>query len=257
MSEDWVAEKHVSDKVLPSEPIFSWVKWDRKLVPKSIMLKYDPDLEILKFLNADWDKSKAGKEGKITLDQKQLGIAGFFGFMASYNLVPEEEKTVNYVVEFDFGRETKTLEYSTRIARPILEFEQTEYTLNSADISRTPSIDCKLANRGLAMAREITPFFKMENTGEMQIEMRTVVEEIKDESLVFVESNKVKVPKFIIRGKGSGLAFIGFKYKDAIGNSYESPLATLAIEIKKEQSLQVPITENISAKERPIIQATL
>ena len=252
---DWVHEKVVSTKALPGEPIFSWIKWDEELVPKSITLKHDPDLEIQRMLNGGMGDRRACRD-QITLVQKQLHIPGYFGFIASYKKLPEEEKTIDFVAEFDFGTGTKTLEYSTRIIRPILEFEQTEYALNSAGISKAPPpIDCKLNNKGVGIAEGITPFFKVENTSGMRIEMRTVVEEITDESLVFVESNEIRVPKLIIRGKGHGLVSIGFEYKDVMGNSYKSPLATLSIHIGEEQSLQIPITENISPGRRPIIQS--
>lgn len=260
MSEDgWIVDKHVSAKALPGEPIYSWVKWDKELVPKSITLKYDPDLKIQKMLNADTgDDKRTDIEGQITLDQRQLQIPGFFGFIASYTRLPEEEKTINFIAEFDFGAETKTLEYSTKITRPILVFKQESYTLNLSNISNiVHTIDCELVNNGSVMPVVIHPFIKTTQTEGLDIKIKKRMIENKDKSLIFVKTNKITVREILVSGKGQGLVDIGFEYNDISGNSYKTPPATLSIQMDVDQSLKVPITENISAiaAATPILKA--
>ena len=133
----WVVQKSSSAMALPGEPIYGWIKWDKELAPRRITFKYDSCLEIVKLPNSDTDGiSLPQANGEITLYQKRLEIPGFFGFIASYKGLPEREKTIDFAAEFDFGSESETLKSSTRIVRPVLEFEQPEYVIN-ADSSGT------------------------------------------------------------------------------------------------------------------------
>ncbi|MCE2507548.1 MAG: hypothetical protein J4F36_13995 [Nitrosopumilaceae archaeon] len=257
-SEDWIIEKHISTKALPNENIISWIKWNASLIPESITLKYDPDLMLQKILNVSVDgiNSAIQETGKITLDQRHFQIPGFFGFTGFYKELPEDEKTINFIVEFNFANDVKVVEYYTKIIRPILVFEQNEYTLTSTNYTNAlPSLDFKLVNSGLGRAVDLSPFVEITNTSDMQIQIQTKTEEIKDESLVFVKTSTISIPKFIVQGKGYGMVSIGFKYKDTVGNVYKSPLSTLSIQIEETQTLQVPITENISTLPIPLLQA--
>lgn len=259
-NEDWLIEKHISKKALPKENIISWVKWNPDLVPNSITLKYDPEMIITKILNVSEEGIPKESEdgGVITISKEYLQIPGFFGFTCFYDEVPEEEKTINFIVEFVFADGIKKVEYTNKVIRPILEFETTDYRLTSTQFgnSATP-LDFKLTNKGSGRPVKLKPFVEVSNTLHMEIKIQSKIEEIKDESLVLVKSNKINVPKFMISGKGYGMVSIGFEYEDALGNSYKSPLANLAIQIEEKQTLQVPYTENISATPIPLLEAVI
>ncbi len=91
----------------------------------------------------------------------------------------------------------------------------------------------------------------------MEIKIQTKQEEIKDESLVFVKTNQITIPKIIVTGTGYGMFSLGYEYEDTMGNSYKSALANLSINIEEKQTLQVPITENISRLSTPLLKATV
>ena len=260
-SEEWIVEKHISKKALPKENIISWVKWNPDLVPNKITLKYDPDIIVTKILNVSEEgipKNPEEDGGIITISKEHLQIPGFFGFTCFYNEIPEEEKTINYVIEFAFENEIKKVEQTNKVIRPILEFEKTDYTLVSSQFgSNVTPLDFKLINKGTARPDKLRPFVEVSNTPDMEIKIQTKIDEIKDESLVLVKSNKISVPKFMISGMGYGMVSFGFEYQDTLGNSYKSSLANLAIQIEEKQTLQVPYTENISTTPIPLLEAIM
>ena len=157
---NWILEKHISKKALPNENITSWIKWDPKLIPKNIVLKFDSDIVITKILNVSKKglKNNEFDSGQITLDQKDIQIPGFFGFTCLYGAIPEKEITVNFIVEFDFGNVVKKVEYSTKIIRPLLKFEQTEYSLTSSQFINF--LVLKFVNTGLGQIVNLRPFVK-------------------------------------------------------------------------------------------------
>ncbi|MEX0862741.1 hypothetical protein [Nitrosopumilus sp.] len=257
-NQDWILEKHISKKALPRENIISWIKWNPNLTPKSITIKFEPDFVITKVLNIDEKglKNKEFDSGKITLDREYIQIPGFFGFTCFYNEMPQNEITSNFIVEFDFGNDIKKIEYSTKIIRPIIKFEQNEYTLSSSRfVNVVDPLNLKLINIGSGRVTNLRPFADIMKTDDMEIKIQTKNEDIKDESLVFVKTNQISIPKVIVTGVGYGMFSIGFEYEDALGNSYKSELATLSINIEEKQTLQVPLTENISKLSAPLLKA--
>ena len=172
--------------------------------------------------------------------------------------MPENERTINFIVEVDFDDTIQKVEYSTKIIRPILKFEQAEYTLTSSQFGNIVNpLDLKLVNVGSGRVVNLHPFAKVTKTTDMEIKIQTKQEEIKDESLVFVKTNQITIPKIIVTGIGYGMFSLGYEYEDTMGNSYKSELANLSINIEEKQTLQVPITENISRLSTPLLKATV
>lgn len=257
--DSWILEKHISKKALPNENIISWAKWDPKLSVKNIVLKFEPDVAIEKVLNVAEEALQDNdfESGKITIEKEHLQIPGFFGFTGFYMQIPENEITINFVVEITFEETIKKIEYSTKIIRPILEFQQTEYTLTSSQFATSMSpLNLALVNTGSGRPINLKPFADLSNTPDMDIKIQTKIEEIKDESLIFVKTNKIAIPKVVVSGKGFGMLSMGYEYQDTMGNSYKSKLANLSISIEEKQTLQVPITENITKSLTPLLQAT-
>ena len=257
---NWILEKHISKKALANENITSWIKWDPKLVPKNIVLKFDSNIVITKVLNVNKKvlKNNESHSGKIILDQKHILIPGFFGFTCLYNTIPEKEMTVGFIAEFDFGNVVKKVEYSTKIIRPLLKFEQTKYSLTSSQfINVTNPLALKLVNTGLGRIVNLRPFAKMMKTNDIEIKIETRKENIKDQSLIFVKTEQILISKIIVNGVGSGMLFIGYEYKDAAGNSYKSEFANISVHIEEKQTLQIPLTENISKLSAPLLKVSV
>ena len=57
----------------------------------------------------------------------------------------------------------------------------------------------------------------------------------------FVYASEQIVPKFALKGSGSTLLSVGFKFKDIIGNEYTSELVKVAVNKPGRKKLEVPI----------------
>lgn len=260
-NENWIHEKYISKKALPNENVISWIKWDPNLTPKSIVLKFEADVIITHVLNVSEEAlrdEEQFKSGKISIDKDHIQIPGFFGFTCVYDAIPETERTINFIVEFEFDDGNKTIEYSTKIIRPILQFEESDYALTISPFTQnvTP-LSIKLLNVGMGRPVNIKPFSEILETADMKIKIENITEKNKDESLVFVKTNKIHSPKIIMSGQGYGLLSFGYEYEDTMGNKYKSPLAGIAVNIEESQTVHVPITENLTKQQKIILQSTV
>ena len=259
-SKNWILEKHISKKALPRENIIAWIKWDPNLEPKKITLKLEADVFVTKILNVSEEALKDEKQfelGEVSIDKEHIQIPGFFGFTCFYTTIPDKERTVNFTVEFDFDNCVEKVEYSTKIIRPILQFEEPEHAVTVSPFTQSISpLNFKLKNIGSGRPIRLKPFSDILETPDVKIKIETSTEKNKNENLIFVKTNEIQIPKIIIEGKGYGMISLGYEYEDTMGNSYKSQFANISFNIEEKQTIQVPITEEIS-KQNILLQATV
>jgi len=261
LKKSWILEKHISNQVLPRENIISWIKWNPEINVQQINIKFEADVVLTKVLNVSEEVFKDEKqieEGKIVVLKEFIQIPGFVGFTALYDALPDKERHVNFIIEFLIDNKTESVELSTKIIRPILEFagEQSFEIIISPYNQLITPLKFSMVNRGTAFARNAKPFHELLETGDLKLQLNFLTEQNKDESFVFVKSNQITIPKIIIDGQGYGMVSMGFEYEDSVGNKYKTALVNVAIKIEEKQKLEVPIKQIIDKnKELLLLEA--
>ena len=191
----------------------------------------------------------------ISISKEHIQIPGFFGFTGFYSNIPDSERIINFIVEFDFGDKSEKIEFNTKIIRPILDFEQSDYGLTINSFNQTvPPFNFRLKNTGLGAFKKLTPFSDVLETSNLKIKIDSINEKNTDESLVFVKTNDIQIDKIIIEGKGYGMLSVGYEYEDSMGNKYKTPFANVSFNIEETQNIEVPIADNISKSTTPLLQ---
>jgi len=257
-SKNLILEKHISNQALPGENIISWIKWNPEINVEQINIKFEADVILTKVLNVEekiLKKEKQPEEGKISIPKDFFQVPGFIGFTGAYTAVPDKERNVNFVFEFLIDEKIQSVQLSSKIVRPLLQFvgEQSfQIKVGPYNQTITP-LQFGMINKGSALAKNAKPFHELLETGDLKLKLDFVTEQNKDESFVFVKTNKITIPKIIIEGQGYGMVSMGFEYEDNAGNKYKTPLANVAIQIEEKQLLEVPIKQNIDKNEEKLL----
>ncbi len=242
-----ILEKHISRWALPNEEILSWIRWDDSIDFDQIVIKSEADLKFVRILNVDaavFDQKEIMR-GKAIIDRDMLQIQGFVGFSCVYTLIPESERRLCFEVDFmNRGESMSTVSLTTDLIRPIVTIDEGCNRIMLSDVVRTiPPIKFKLSNKGRAVILDPQPFVEFTNTQEMTIKIELIKEKIAN--ALFVFSSEQMIPQFVINGSGSCVVAMGFKYKDAIGNEYESQSVEIQIHLPQREELQVPIASDL------------
>ena len=257
-----ILEKHISRWASPNEEILSWIKWDESLDFDQIVIKSEADLKFMRILNADETvfEQKDITHGKAVIDRDMLQIQGFVGFTCIYTLIPEFERRLCFEVDFmKRGELLDTVSLATDLIRPIVVVDGEYDRIMVSDVVRTaPTIKFKLSSKGRAIGVDLLPFIRFTDTQEMTIKIEHVKEKIADASTtLFVLSSEQMVSKFVVNGLGSNEVALGFKYKDVIGNEYESQLVTIPIHLPQREEVKVPITSDLQGQPTIILTPTV
>ena len=248
-----ILEKHISEWALPKEEIMSWVKWGGNFDFDQILIKAEADINLHRILNVEEKilTQDSIKTGKVVIDKDMLLIDGFVGFGCFYELVPEQERELTFKIEFKKNNETlETIHLTTNLIRPIIAVEN----LNNSGIVVTkdnptlPQLSFNLVSKGKGRIFDFVPFIEFVNAKQMQITLKQIVENMNDETPLFVNSIQNVIHKIIVKGKGYGMISMGFEYFDAKGNKYESKLIDIPIKIEEKEDLEVPIVSDLKGQ---------
>ncbi len=254
-----ILEKHISEWALPKEEILSWVKWDKNFDFDQILIKAEADINLHRILNVEEKvlTQESIKIGKAVVDKDMLLIDGFIGFGCFYELVPEQERELNFEIDFVKNNETlETISLKTNLIRPIIAVEN----LNNSGIVVTkdnpmlPQLSFNLVSKGKGRILNFAPFIEVVNAKEMKITLKQTVENIDDETPLFVNSIQSVTPKIIVKGKGYGMISMGFEYYDAMRNKYETKLIDVPIQIEQKESLEVPIASDLKGQSTILLE---
>lgn len=254
----WLGEKYITSQVLPKEQILSWIKWDPKVEFDTIIIKSEADVFFRRFLNVDEKifKEQDVQKGKVVITKNLLQIPNFVGFEAYYNMVPEDERQLLFVIEFIHGNKSiDKVELVTEVIRPKVFIKH----LSPAEISVTPekrwigSLHFTLENRGKARVTSIAPFIDVVKAKDMQVEIKEITERDTSDSFLFMPTTVRTVSKIIIKGFGYGMLSLGFEYEDALHNKYETKVSDIILDIKQKEKVEVPIASTIEGNQPALV----
>ena len=263
-----ITESYMSPRVLPKEQILSWVKWDPSIEFDKIVIKSEPDLAFERILNVDikvFEQTKSIENGLVELedgileiDKKIIQVPGFIGFRALYNLVPEDERKLSFLVEFlHDDKIIDSVEMITDVVRPkLIIVEEPAQGIIVDQYSPIPPLSFTLQNKGKGMVQELNPFLDVKSweMKSMKIQVKETKEQNTDETPVFVLTNLRYTSKIIIQGKGMGMMSMGFEYYDKMHNKYATELARIPLKIPQKETLEVPVTSNIEGKQMLLLE---
>lgn len=139
---------------------------------------------------------------------------------------------------------------STYVIRPVIAIEsEPSIDISEAVLPISPAT-FRLSNKGRAPATDLTPFVELVNPDTMTITIKHMKEKSPHSlDTPFVYASEQIVPKFALKGSGSALLSVGFKFKDIIGNEYTSELVKVAVNKPGRKKVEVPIESIL--KEQP------
>lgn len=246
----WVLEKYITDHALPHERILSWIKWNPTIPVEKIIFKTEADVVFPVILNVSEEglRNNEAKDGEITIEKQFIQIQGFIGFVAEYDKIPETSRKVNFLVDLITKEDTVQIELTTNIIRPELYMEGDQRSIivsGSTPIQIYP-LNFKLNNRSKAFAAKLELVSHFTPTKNVQIKIENIVSKIKDENLLFVETNDEVTSKIFVRGQGYCMISIGYEYEDRIGNKYKTNLIDVAINLEQKTDIEIPLSNDVS-----------
>ncbi|HKU33831.1 MAG TPA: hypothetical protein VJR22_08310 [Candidatus Nitrosotalea sp.] len=256
MAEDapsWLIEKHISEFALPNEEFLSWLKWEPKMEFETIVIKSQPDVIFNHILNVDEKvfQQEGIKNGKIIIEKNMLQIDGFVGFSCFYNVIPETEIDLSFVVDFlQNGIKLSSIDLNTKIVRPLVAID----TVSEQEIRITqqnpivPPLKFGLKNLSKARISTIVPFLEFVQGKDLSITTEQKMEKNNDTSLLFVPTTMVMRQKILVRGKGIGMITIGYEYVDNVGNKYKTKVISIPIELQQKERVEIPINQEIEGQ---------
>ena len=267
----WIFENYISPRALPKEQVLGWIKWESDIQYDKILIKYDPDVVFHRILNVDesiFDQAETQgydvrfKNSTAVIEKNLIQIPGFLGFRVAYNLKPEDEKELTFLIEFIKNEETiGSVELTTELIRPKLTITErpSEGIVVNEFIPSLPSLSFTLKNMGHGEVEKLDPFLDVKSweTKDMKIEVKHTKERDVNEDHVFVMTTVRYIPKIIIRGSGMGMISMGFEYYDKMNNKYETELVSVPLNIPKKESLEIPVSSTISNKQTLLLEPRL
>jgi len=248
-----IAERYISEWVLPNEPIVSWIKWDNKIEVDQILLKYEVDVFIPRFLNIDARVFEQDiKSGEVVLPKEYLQIPGFFGFHAIYTAIPEAERKLEFVVEFHDRDSVHVERLSTFITRPIVQGSVTPNdVVIEGDVPFDGAIDIGITNIGSVHSPRGQISFDFHSTSDLKISLRSdVISDTSKENI----AKEVQINKMTIRGKGKAIIKISAEYTDNRNNKYQNILAIVTLDVRSMIHDEIPFN-GLRSNEPPLLLA--
>lgn len=253
----WLIEKHISKRALPKEEILSWLKW-KELDFDRIIIKSEADVIFRRFLNVDekiFDQHDL-INGIAVVDKQMLHMDGFVGFGCFYDPIPDNERELSFVVNFEKDEKIiSTVELKTKIIRPILvvESQLAQSIIVEQNNPVIPALSFRLVSKGTGRVVNFSPFMDFTAKG-MKITIEEKVEKDTNTAPLFVYSSERRISKIIVNGQGYGMITLGFEYLDSIGNKYESELVQIPINIKQKEKLEVPISSELEGQQALLLE---
>jgi hypothetical protein len=251
-----VIESYMSEWALPNELIVSWIKWDPKFEPDKIVLKYEADVYIQRFVNIDVKALQQDRRsGENIIPKEHLQIQGFYGFHAVYEVPPEQEQKLEFVVEFykDSNR-IHSERLSTLITRPLLEASVTpsDIIIEEDNTPLEGPIYFKVKNIGSVNAKATAIIFEVNTPPGMKLTLQAEkVSETGRENLI--EASQINA--VTIQGKGIAVVKITAEYMDNGNNKYRNSLATITLDIRQPIHDEIAVNSLRPSNELPLLLA--
>lgn len=259
MPELKLIEKHISKWILPSEEMMSWIKWIDDFDFDQLEIRSEADINLHRILNVDESvlKQESMKKGKAVITRDMLQIPGFVGFECFYELIPDHERKLNFEIVFSKNNQVQeTVVLTTELIRPIIYIENltNDGIVLTKDIPSLPKLNFKILNKGKARVLDFSPFIQFVNAKDMKITIEHTKSVYDHDEPLFIYSTERIIPKFIVQGQGYGMVSMGYEYSDAIGNKYRSKVVDIPIMIEKKDSVEVPISSNLSGQSTLLLE---
>jgi hypothetical protein len=227
-----VHEKYISEWALPNEPIASWIRWNDDAPVEKILLKYEADIFIPRFINTDGRVFEQDiNSGEIVIPKEYLQVPGFFGFQAIYTVLPQDERPLEFIVEIHQDQNEIHVErLLAQVVRPILQLSAypANVILEDSALFRGV-IDMQVTNSGSVHAREARITFDVHSTADLKVIVKN--DTIKDTRRDNIRK-EVLMNSMIIKGKGKALIRMNIEYIDNRGNTYRNALSTLTLDVR-------------------------
>lgn len=204
-----IREKYINSFILPNEECFGWIKWDNiKLEFDKLIFATEADIKVVRFFNIKTEIINSNnKDNRFIIDKNYLKLDGFFGFVAKYLAIPEEDRDITFRLDFMKGDSiVKRIELSTKVIIPKLDIKlQTEEIIELTGQSKKERLEFSIESIGKAIPRKVRSFVKI----------------IRGSKDVNVDVNEDEDEMFItVKGQGYTAIQFGFEYEDSIGNKY-------------------------------------
>ena len=224
-----ILEKYISPWVLPKEGIVGRIRWTPSEAIHEIQIigpkKSDTEL----FDVVKWKTRK----NRLVLSVKDLELADRFTFVSKIDSIPNEVETINefLVLLFDKSHNLLTKEtLETRIIRPMLIIEKVSPDHISLGKDRMEAeIKLGLKAKGWGDILKIRP--------KIEADMK-VLEIVEFKPAFLTEANPfltVSVERYIdriiIKRMGKTRISMSFVYEDRLGNTYETSMHSVEVEI--------------------------
>lgn len=247
----------MSEWALPKEPIVSWVKWDQSEVIEKILLKYEADIFIPRFLNTNPKVFEQDiQSGKIEVPTEYLEIPGFFGFHALYTALPEAERDIEFIIEFhQNGNIVHSERLTTLITRPILEVEMTPRDLIIDQATTVPSvIELQLKNFGSVQAKTVDISFEFHATDGLKVE---IVSPMVTDTRRNNVAPQTAINRMSIKGKGKAIINIVLSYVDNLNNRYSSRPVSITLDVREAIQDDISFSGLRPSDELPLLTAAV
>lgn len=255
---DWIHEIHTPRWVLPNEEIVNWIKYDPQLEFDTIEIKLEADLAFLRMLNIDEKvfEQDGIKLGFASIDKKLIQINGFVGFTCKYELIPENERKISFIVDFKrHDTSIGVLELKTQLVRPMLAIsnESIPEIDSTKDNFIIHPLTFALRNVGTGRVVEVSPFIEFSGPADIKVSLEERQEKYDGTEELFVPTIFRNIAKMIITGKGYGMITMGFEYNDPLGNKYKTNVVQIPIILKQKENLAIPIYPNVSGQASTVL----
>lgn len=257
-----VIESYITELVLPNEAISAYVKWDPSFPVKSVSALFEADVFLFNALDVDekvW-KDYDNSKGRLDVESQWLQIPGFFGFRATYTVIPEDERVLDFgiMINFEDGK-TERVDLRTRVVRPLL----VPVNPNPEVFADTPNyiprpINLLFANKGSAYVRTgaFNPTTQILAGKGLKISATTRGIDVTMGNRLFGES-KAFATAFAVSGRGYGEVRISFEYEDLVGNRYKTQVMKILFTVQEKANLEVPINGEVNERSPVVIEQPL
>ena len=248
-----ISEKYISPWVLPKEQIIGWVKWQPSIRLDHIIIRTEKDVLITRALNVNYRILATYKptDNLLRIGGEGLQIKGFVGFEAVYEVIPNEERSLKFVVEIVSEEQGKeSVELITTIIRPIINIKQISNNEILITKERIPTaLSVLLENKGKGDVKDPSPYIDVKVAGQnLQVKKEIFEEPHSLEERLFVKERKKHVVRIAISGVGLGVIRLGFEYKDRMKNKYKTHLTDVIINAKEKQRAEILVNTEIEDK---------
>ena len=230
------------------------MKWNREFKVANVSATSEEDVFFYNALNTNmkvWATNDPNSR-RLDVEGNLLDVPGFFGFIAHFRTVPEEEQPVSFKVQIKFeDGYTEDVVLPTKIVRPILVFDEAPpeiYVESATSLPRPPPV--VMVNRGSSevLYGSLKAVAKTTQGPNLSISSITSESEFLMDEQPFGGARKYS-SSISIKGIGYGAILVSFEYRDNMGNVYYTPIIKILVSVKQRANLEVPMSGTV--KESP------